>query len=65
MKSLRSILLITLFALFFTGSAAADVVFGPVMAVALAIHYWYVTLLIISVIVITIILIRKLKQKGD
>ena len=63
MKSLRSILLITLFALFFTGSAAADVVFGPVMAVALAIHYWYVTLLIIAVI--TIILIRKLKQKGD
>jgi len=65
MKKLFFILLILLFSLIFTVFASADVIFGPAMALVLAIHYWYVTLLVIAVIVVTIILIKKLKQKGD
>ena len=65
MKYLRSALLVLLFSLSFTVFASADVIFGPAMALVLAIHYWYVTLLVIAVIVLTIILIKRLKQKGD
>jgi len=65
MKKLFSVLFILLLSLWFTVFASADVVFGPFMAVAFAIHYWYVTLLVIAVIVVTVILIKKLKQKGD
>ena len=65
MKYLRSALLVLLFSLSFTVFASADVIFGPAMALVLAIHYWYVTLLVIAVIVLTIILIKRLKKKGD
>ena len=65
MKKLFFILLILLFSSIFTVFASADVIFGPAMALVLAIHYWYVTLLVIAVIVVTIILIKRLKKKGD
>lgn len=62
MKNLFSVLLILLFSLLFTVFASADVMWGPGMVAILAIHYWYITLLIIALIVVTIILIRKLKK---
>ena len=65
MKKLFSILLILLFSLLFTVFASADVMWGPGMAVILAIHYWYITLLVIALIIVTIILIKRLKKKGD
>ena len=65
MKKLFSLLCTLLFSSLFTVFAAADVIFGPTMAIFVAIRYWYVTLLVIAVIVVTIILIKKLKKKGD
>lgn len=65
MKKLFSVLLVLLFSLFSTVFASADVMWGPAMAAVLAIHYWYITLLIIAVIVVTILLIQRLKKKGD
>lgn len=62
MKNLFSVLLILLFSLLFIVFASADVMWGPGMVAILAIHYWYITLLIIALIVVTIILIRKLKK---
>ena len=38
---------------------------GPGIVAILAIHYWYITLLIIALIIVTIILIKRLKKKGD
>ena len=65
MKNLFSVLLILLFSLLFAVFASADVMWGPGMVAILAIHYWYITLLIIALIVVTIILIKRLKMKGD
>ena len=62
MKKLFSVLLILLFSLLFAVFASADVMWCPGMVAILAIHYWYITLLIIALIVVTIILIRKLKK---
>ena len=65
MKYLCSTLLILLFSLIFTIFASADVIFGPAMVLVLAIHYWYVALLVVALIVLTVILIKRLKKKGD
>ena len=62
MKAIKLILMILLFSLLFAVFASADVMWGPGMVAILAIHYWYITLLIIALIVVTIILIRKLKK---
>lgn len=65
MKNLFCLLTTLLFSLLFTVFASADVIRGPGMAVILAIHYWYISLLVIALIVVTILLIKKLKKKGD
>ena len=65
MKKLFSALFALLLCMIFTIFASADVMWGPGMIVILAIHYWYITLLVIALIVITIILIKRLKKKGD
>lgn len=65
MKKLFFALLVLLFSLLFTVFASADVMWGPGMVAILAIHYWYITLLILALIIVTIILIKKLKNKGD
>ncbi len=39
-----------------------DVAWGPMIGVIYAIKYWPVVLLVVAVIVITIILIKKLKK---
>ena len=51
MKKLFSLLCTLLFSSLFTVFAAADVIFGPTMAIFVAIRYWYVSLLVIAVIV--------------
>ena len=65
MKNLRTVFLMLLLTLLCATPAAADVIWGPAMAVFLAIHYWYVTLLVIAVVIVTIIMIIKIKKKGE
>ena len=62
MKKLFTLLTASLFVLLFTVMASADVIAGPVVAVMVAIRYWYVVLLVALLIVATVILIRKLKK---
>ena len=62
MKKLFTLLTASLFVLLFTVMASADVIAGPVVAVMVAIRYWYVVLLVALLIVVTVILIRKLKK---
>ena len=62
MKKLFTLLTASLFVLLFTVMASADVIAGPVVAVMVAIRYWYVVLLVAALIIATVILIRKLKK---
>ncbi len=62
MKKLFALLTASLFVLLFTAVASADVIVGPVMYLMVAIRYWPVVLLVAALIVVTVILIRKLKK---
>lgn len=42
--------------------ASADVIWGPAVAVMVALRYWYVIGLVLLVVIVTILLIRKLKK---
>lgn len=59
---MRKVLLALLFVVTLTVTASADVIWGPVVYVAWALRYWYVILLVAAVVVVTAILIRKLKK---
>ena len=62
MKKMFALLTASLFVLLFTVMASADVIAGPVVALMVAIRYWYVVLLVAVLIAVTVILIRKLKK---
>lgn len=59
---MRKIFLVLAMMTALTMTASADVIWGPVVYVAWAIRYWYVILLVAAVVVVTAILIRKLKK---
>ena len=62
MKKLFAMLTASLFVLLFTVFVSADVIVGPAVVLIMAIRYWPVVLLVTALIVVTVILIRKLKK---
>lgn len=62
MKKLFLLCLTLSFVLFFTFPAAADVMWTPFVYIAVGLRYWPVVLLVAAVIILTVILIKKLKK---